>query len=100
MEVLTCLLNGLCKEQDFHLHPNCETTGLNHLCFADDLFIFCKGDTSSVQHIKDVLDNFHSLSGLKTNPSKSQFFCAGLTHSERMAALHCLGFQEGYLPSF
>ena len=48
MQVLTSLLNGLKNVPGFSFHPHCDKIKLNHLCFADDLFIFCKGNLSSL----------------------------------------------------
>jgi hypothetical protein len=43
-------------------------------CRDDDLLIFSGGKLSSVQIIKEVLDDFVGLSGLKANPAKSSVF--------------------------
>ena len=98
MEVLTCLLNKLQDDKDFSFHPSCEKIRLNHLCFADDLFIFCKGELKSVCKITDILNHFHSLSGLQINKQKNDLFHGGIKNSELSGILDCLHFKEGCLP--
>lgn len=39
----------------FNFHPECEKEGITHLAFADDLMIFCRGDTGSVEVVRDCL---------------------------------------------
>lgn len=51
----------------FHFHPRCKKIGLIHVCFADDLLLFTKGDTSSIHQLIEVLDKFAKASGLKAN---------------------------------
>ena len=98
MEILSSMLNNLQTVHGFHFHPGCDKLKLNHLCFADDLFIFCKGDLDSVKSIMSILNEFHSLSGLKINCAKSDMFCAGIDVAAKTAMLNCLGFKEGRFP--
>jgi len=69
-------------------------------CRDDDLLIFSGGKLSSVQIIKEVLDDFVGLSGLKANPAKSSvfFFLAGLDNVQKKEILDFLEMQEGSLP--
>ena len=52
---------------------------LTHLCFADDLLIFSEASLGFIKAIKDALAEFEELSSLKANPSKSSFFCSGIS---------------------
>ena len=59
------------KEQLYHkqsnlfsFHPKCKKLELTHLCFADDLFTFSKGDLDSIIGIYKVMQVFYSFSGL------------------------------------
>ena len=45
-----------------------------HLCYADDLVLFAKADLKNSQSIKDVLESFCELSGLKVNLFKFKIF--------------------------
>ncbi|XP_022026078.1 uncharacterized protein LOC110926659 [Helianthus annuus] len=49
MEVLTLMITRRVKDDEaFKYHWRCKEVDLTHLCFADDLFLFCHGDTNSV----------------------------------------------------
>ena len=49
-------LNGILREASqtpgFRFHWRCEQTGITHLCFADDLMVFCHADAFSVGVLK------------------------------------------------
>jgi DNA repair protein RadC len=55
-----------------------------------DLLIFTTGKLHSVQVVKEVLQEFATLSGLKANPSKSNMFCAGINGGEKQRDFDCL----------
>ncbi|XP_039023289.1 uncharacterized protein LOC120155894 [Hibiscus syriacus] len=48
MNVFSNLLNMAALNGVFGYHPKCKRIGLTHICFADDLLIFCKGAIDSV----------------------------------------------------
>ena len=48
-----------------------------NLCFADDLMIFCKGESKSVEMVMKGLSEFSKLSGLKPSPGKIHIFFSG-----------------------
>lgn len=98
MEVLTCLLKEKSLLPDFKFHWRCGSTKLVNLCFADDLMIFCKGEVSSVNHIKQSLNEFEVMSGLSPSPTKSDIFFFGVNSSTKSSILNILGFREGSLP--
>jgi hypothetical protein len=61
-------------DSGFKFHPKCASLKLTHLCFADDLLIFSEASLVSIKIIKSALLEFESLSGLKSNPTKSSFY--------------------------
>ena len=65
----------------FSYHWRCEQDRITHLCFADDLIIFCGGQPDSITILKQALDLFFSFSGLSTNEAKSNIFVAGSDES-------------------
>ena len=69
-----------------------------HLCFADDLLIFAKGNIESVIGIQNVLRLFYSYFGLQLNNSKSEFFFSGLTSEVLEGIRKEAGFKIGSLP--
>ena len=79
MNVLSSILR---KEtgavSQFKYHWRCEKTNLTHLCFADDLMLFCKGELLSATVLKKALDWFSKFSGLVPNCSKSNIFISGV----------------------
>ncbi|GKE66178.1 putative reverse transcriptase domain, reverse transcriptase zinc-binding domain protein, partial [Tanacetum coccineum] len=55
----------------FRYHKQCEDIGLINVCFADDPFIFSRGDINSAKVIMDSLEEFKSVSGLVPSIPKS-----------------------------
>ena len=51
----------------FDFHPKCKAINLSHLCFADDIFLFAKGNAISVQIVMDELAKFQTFLGLQVN---------------------------------
>jgi hypothetical protein len=99
MEILSRLLTEASSNPErFRFHHKCSKLKLTHLCFADDLLIFFKADLGSIQTVQDVLAEFEVLSGLKANPAKSAFFCAGIHRDDKLALLEVLQMPEGSLP--
>lgn len=96
MEAFSGLLDNSIGQLKFHWR--CKKERIYHLCFADDLLIFCRGDPGSVEVVRDCLDNFKFLSGLSPNPSKSNILTCGVDRSTRELLQLILGFNEGYLP--
>jgi hypothetical protein len=48
--------------------------------------------------VKEALLEFENISGLKVNPSKSSFFCSGVSSRMKSLLLDKLHMQEGVLP--
>ncbi|XP_050227608.1 uncharacterized protein LOC126677161 [Mercurialis annua] len=82
----------------FNYHKGCKEINLNHLCFADDMFIFSKGDIQSIQIVNDTLKTFAEVSGLNPNHQKSIIFFNGVSATQKIEILRIIGFQEGSLP--
>nr|GFA81220.1 hypothetical protein [Tanacetum cinerariifolium] len=75
------------NNKEFKYHQGSQKLGITHLCFADDLLVFCHEDHKSVNVIKKALVEFSSYSGLKANMSKSTVFFGGLTEAEQKREL-------------
>ncbi|GKC98530.1 RNA-directed DNA polymerase, eukaryota, reverse transcriptase zinc-binding domain protein [Tanacetum coccineum] len=54
----------------FKYHYGCKKLEITHLCFADDLLVFCHADCEAVRIIKKSLDEFSGFSGLLPNMQK------------------------------
>ncbi|KAJ9536741.1 hypothetical protein OSB04_un000126 [Centaurea solstitialis] len=83
---------------DFGYHHACEEFGITHLCFADDLFVFTRGDVASVEVLKKALSIFAHRSGLSPNLQKSDIFFGNVPPSEKDAIIQCLPFRTGTFP--
>lgn len=61
MEVLTLMIRRKIEQDGrFKYHWRCERVKLTHICFADDLMLFCHADHNSVSVLKKALDEFSS----------------------------------------
>jgi len=89
-----CMLEA----NDFGFHYGCEELELTHLCFADDLFVFTRGDVPSVEVLKRALHIFKVKSGLTPSLEKSDIFFGGVDNNTRVAIRECLPFREGTFP--
>lgn len=99
MEVLNLLLKRSIEETGlFKYHRDCDRLKITHLCFADDLLIFSRGDIGSVQIIRDVLEEFKGVSGLTPSIPKSTAFMCNISTHVRNGILGILPFEEGVLP--
>ena len=66
--------------------------------FADDLFIFAKGNGDSVHIIMEELARFEVFSRMQVNDQKSAVFMAGIDDSVKANILDMTGFSLGSLP--
>ncbi|KAK4380996.1 hypothetical protein Sango_3010200 [Sesamum angolense] len=99
MEVLHMILQQFIEQDgEFWYHWRCQDLNLFQLSFADDLLLFCKADIRSVNLFSRGLDLFAKLSGLHTNPQKSQLIISKAASGLRESLLAALGFQEGHIP--
>ncbi|XP_062080726.1 uncharacterized protein LOC133785514 [Humulus lupulus] len=98
MEYFTRLLCQSTLSKEFWFHPKCKNLKLVNLCFADDLVIFCKGVSKSVQLIKDCFNEFSLASGLSVNLEKSQVYFGGLSDREAQQLVNKLHFSKGNFP--
>ena len=98
MDVLSMIIaHKVSLEANFGYHWRCDKAKITHLCFADDLIIFCGSKLESATILKQALDIFFSLSGLSANEEKSQIYVAGKDQAYRNTLLGLFGFQEGSL---
>ncbi|XP_024993960.1 uncharacterized protein LOC112527507 [Cynara cardunculus var. scolymus] len=84
------------EADSFGYHKGCHSLMLTHLCFADDLFVFTRGDVASVEVLKKALDMFKRRSGLSPSLAKSAIFFANVPET-KYDILGCLPFYGGYL---
>ncbi|XP_062075006.1 uncharacterized protein LOC133779016 [Humulus lupulus] len=98
MEYLTRILRKVAKEAEFKFHPRCQSLKRAHLCFADDLLLFCKGDYISAHLLLRGFKLFSNSSGLKANISKFAVYGAGMNSNTIDRLVDLSGFQKCSMP--
>nr|KAJ0187106.1 hypothetical protein LSAT_V11C900454800 [Lactuca sativa] len=99
MEVFNLMLKRCIRDNNgFKYHWRCEKQKITHLCFADDLMVFCHGDSCSIKIIKKALDEFANAAGLVPNLAKSHIFFGNVKGPFKRKILRILPFVEGKLP--
>ncbi|XP_022031917.1 uncharacterized protein LOC110932977 [Helianthus annuus] len=99
MAILTGILHHETRMDSlFRFHNRCEKQQIVNLCFADDLFLFARGDVNSAKCIMASLSKFTNMSGLVPSVQKSTVFFCNVTHPLKTAILSVMPFVEGSLP--
>ncbi|KAJ9542753.1 hypothetical protein OSB04_029259 [Centaurea solstitialis] len=93
----TIFRRKVAADNRFAFHHGCEGISLTHLCFADYLMVFTRGDISSVAVLKEVLAEFGEISGLKPSIEKSAVYFSNVDSITRHGILQLLSFQVGAL---
>ncbi|XP_048491428.1 uncharacterized protein LOC125492756 [Beta vulgaris subsp. vulgaris] len=71
---------------------------LSHLCFADDLILFCNGDFRSIYTLLQGFQIFSHASGLEVNKEKSKVYYTSMEESDITRDTDVSGFKVGSLP--
>ncbi|XP_062074993.1 uncharacterized protein LOC133779000 [Humulus lupulus] len=98
MEYLSRILAKVACKHDFHFHYRCTELKLTHLCFADDIILFCRGDIISILRLLQGFKRFSGSSGLQANENKSAFYCHGMPEEEVKRIQFASGFSKSQLP--
>jgi mannosylglycoprotein endo-beta-mannosidase len=98
MEGLSDIINQSVRSSTFQYHWRCKPTKITHLCFADDLMMFCHADIESIMVLKSSLDRFSKLSGLTINLAKSSLYLSGVDGSLCNNIMDSIGIHEASLP--
>lgn len=78
MEAFSMILNEETLLPNFKFHWKTEPCNIMHVCFADDIIMFCHGDLPSVSIIHSCIQSFSMFSGLIPNALKSLCFLANV----------------------
>ena len=73
MEYLSRTLKGLKDDKKFKYHPKSSKLDVTHLCFADDLLLFARGDLSLSKPFNYVSLIFPKLQGYRLTSIKVQY---------------------------
>ncbi|GJU50601.1 putative RNA-directed DNA polymerase [Tanacetum coccineum] len=99
MEILTLIIKKRVQgSETFRYHKQCEELELVNVCFADDLFIFARGDVDSARLIMEALDEFQRASGLTPSIPKSTVYFCNVRNYVKQAILNIMPFAEGEFP--
>ncbi|GJU78264.1 hypothetical protein Tco_1275334 [Tanacetum coccineum] len=94
MEVLSLIVQDKVERNDeFEYHFACNQLKLTHLCFVDDLLMFCHGDKTSVSILKEAIKEFVSISWLIPNYNKSTIIFGSMTLEDKHYILDCVSFK-------
>nr|GEV63806.1 RNA-directed DNA polymerase, eukaryota, reverse transcriptase zinc-binding domain protein [Tanacetum cinerariifolium] len=98
MKVLNMLMfKNTHKGSRFIYHYGWKDIKITHLCFTDDLMVFCHGDVKSARIVKETIKEFSKYSGLYPNMGKSTIFSSASEHL-RHEILNIVPFKVGKLP--
>ncbi|XP_050222570.1 uncharacterized protein LOC126672659 [Mercurialis annua] len=97
VEYLSRTFSKIC-DSNFGYHYGNKEMKKKHLCFADDLFVFCKCKMNSVNQIVRALSHFHDATGLELNVNKSCIYFSGVEENMKKDIIDEIGFKEGNLP--
>ncbi|XP_060183587.1 uncharacterized protein LOC132613540 [Lycium barbarum] len=98
MEYLQRELNVLADNKQFQFHPRCKKLKVMHICFANDLLMFCKAELNSIKLLQEAFLRFSVVSGLQANTEKSSIYMSGVNDQLKQEILTHLGYCEGTLP--
>ncbi|KAH0701680.1 hypothetical protein KY285_015958 [Solanum tuberosum] len=98
MEYLGRELNQLALNGNFNYHPRCEKLNNIHICFADDLLMYCRADIVFIKLMYDAFMKFSKASTLQANIDKSSIYIAGVSDQTNQDIVEALGFSVGTLP--
>lgn len=98
MEYLDRCLKGLRDRPQFSFHLRCKKLNLTHVCFADDLLLFARGDVHSVRELYTAFQIFSNSSGLRANVNKSSIYFGGVRPEVQEEILEEFQFTKGFLP--
>ncbi|XP_028216534.1 uncharacterized protein LOC114398549 [Glycine soja] len=98
MEYLDRVLYKMQRNPDYNHHAKCEKLSITHLTFADDILLFSKGDTISVEIMMEAVNKFTKSTGLMLNATKSRIYFGGVDNGTKAEILQKTLFAEGSLP--
>ncbi|XP_074291447.1 uncharacterized protein LOC141618246 [Silene latifolia] len=98
LEYLSRVSRVIQQHPDLKYHSLCNRIQLTHLCFADDLMLFCHGDRASIDLLLKAFAYFSKATGLSMNRGKSNFYGNGLDGSLIKEIEDMTGMHKGSVP--
>ncbi|GJY12210.1 RNA-directed DNA polymerase, eukaryota, reverse transcriptase zinc-binding domain protein [Tanacetum coccineum] len=98
MEILSLIVQKKVEEKkDFRFHFGCKQLKLTHVCFTDDLLMFCHGDVV-FGVLKEAIEEFGVISDLLPNYNKSTIIFGSIRMEDQQSILDCVPFRVEKLP--
>lgn len=97
IEYLLRIMEMVRQQKGIAYHPKYKSLGSNHLCFVDDVLLFCKGESQAIMLLIRDLASFSQTSGLTTNSPKSNIFSANMSRQQIFEICELTGYKEGRL---
>ena len=99
MEGLTRIIqHEISRNNSFKYHWRCEKQNITHLCFADDLILFCRGESRSIKILWETCKTFFKISGLSPNQEKSSILMNSMSPQAMVRAMEITGLNKGSFP--
>ncbi|XP_074288629.1 uncharacterized protein LOC141613783 [Silene latifolia] len=98
MEYLSRILGKIQEYTKLKYHPLCGRIKLNHLAFADDLLLFCRGDRTSIIGLLRAFQSFSRASGLQMKKGKSSIYSNGVDNLVLTDIIKYSSMKHGSLP--
>lgn len=98
MEYLNRILQRLKLIPNFNFHSKCENLSIINLSFANDIFLFARDDTTSINLLMDAFEEFSKFIGLSVNPAKFKVYFANVDLQTKQEIQDVTKFTEGPLP--
>jgi len=89
----------LVQEEKIRLIKGTRTMQLpSHTLYADDIMVFCQGNSASIKAISDLLNRYSMASCQQVNISKSIIYTGAMSSQRQQIIANMLGFSIGVLP--
>lgn len=98
MEYLSRIFKYVSFLPDFKFFKGCKGLQLCHLCFADDLILFCEDEYFSILTLLRGFETFSATSGLVVNKDKAELFAGNMDVDVLRRILCSSGHKLGNLP--
>lgn len=98
MEGLHGIMQRTVQRPQYKYHWRCAKNNITHVCFEDDLLVFCHANRETVRVVREALDEFTEHSGLTINHSKSALYLTGIEDREKEDIERDCGMQLSTLP--
>ena len=92
------MLHTASPSPGFCFHPKCDSLGICHLGFLDDVILLLRGDRHSITSLFQQLAISRRTLGLEINANKSSIYFGGVSDSMKQLILSDTGFVEGSFP--